>query len=83
MANALAKQELFPNCSYMMIDRFEAHRLAGILAASPMWARLALTAADDRMRERAAETMAAIVLSKLAEPPPPVIDEAQMLLPIG
>jgi hypothetical protein len=48
-----------------------------------MWARLALAAADDRMRERAAETMAAIVLSKLAQPAPPVIDEAQMLLPIG
>ena len=35
------------------------------------------------MRERAAETMAAIVLAKLAEPKPPVVDEVQMLLPIG
>jgi hypothetical protein len=67
----------------MTIDRVEPSRLAAILAGSPMWARLALTAADDRMRERAAETMAAIVLSKLAEPMAPTIDEAQMLLPIG
>jgi hypothetical protein len=67
----------------MTIDRVEPHCLAAILAGSPMWARLALTAPDDRMRERAAETIAAIVLAKLAEPVPSFVDEAQMLLPIS
>ena len=74
---------MFLQRSHMMMDRVEAQRLSDILAESPIWARLALTAADPRMRERAADTMAAIVLSKLAEPPPPVRDDAQMRLPIA
>jgi hypothetical protein len=80
----LAMLDMFSHCSLMMtmVDRVEARRLSDILAGSPMWARLALTAADPRMRERAADTMAAVILSKLAEPEPPVRDEAQMMLPM-
>jgi hypothetical protein len=76
-------QGMFPECSHMIIERVEAQRLASVLAASPIWARLALTSANPRLVERAAETMAAIVIHRLSEPEPPCVDEAQMMLPIG
>jgi hypothetical protein len=69
---------MFSECSHMMIERVEAQRLATVLAASPIWARLALTSANPRLVERAAETMADIVILRLSEPEPPCSDERQM-----
>jgi hypothetical protein len=45
-------------------------RIAAVLAESPMWCRLALTAQKDHLRERAAEQMAELIVHRLAEPEP-------------
>lgn len=74
---------MFLICSHGRMERLDPSRIAGILADSPIWARLALTAANPSLVERAADTMAALIVVKLGEPEPPVIDERQMALPIS
>ncbi len=70
---------MFSQCSVMEPD---SSRLADILIRSPVWARLALTAANPGLVERAAETMADYIVDKLGEPAPPVSDARQLTLPI-
>jgi hypothetical protein len=64
------------------MERLDPTRIADILAASPIWARLALTAASPTLVERAADTMAALIVARLGEPEPPTSDSRQMALPI-
>ena len=60
----------------------DPHRIADILEASPIVARLALTAPNESLRRRAAETLGAIVARRLNDDGP-VDDGRQMMLPIG
>lgn len=69
-------------CGRQATLTIEPQRVADILAHSSVWTRLALTSAKESLRERAAETMAAYLCYKLAEPEGPVRDERQMALPI-
>jgi hypothetical protein len=55
-------------------------RIADLLAHSPGWARVGLTAPDERLREQAAETLAAIVYENLDAPPMPCRDPRQLAL---
>lgn len=55
--------------------------VAELISHSPGWARVALTAPDAGLRERAAETLAAIVVER-AEHPLPCRDPRQMALPL-
>lgn len=57
-------------------------RIAQILADSPVWARLALTAPDRSLVERAADKLAAIIVAPLAEAGPSTHDHRHMSLPI-
>jgi hypothetical protein len=63
------------------MDRIDPHRLADILEASPILARLGLTARDTTLRARAAEKIAMIIVDRLEEPEPPAADDRQMALP--
>ncbi len=54
----------------MMDTNESARRIAAVLAESPMWCRLALTAQKDHLRERAAEQMAELIVHRLSEPEP-------------
>jgi len=56
-AERFALLDMFSQCSDMEPD---SARLADILIRSPVWARLALTAANPGLVERAAETMACL-----------------------
>jgi hypothetical protein len=63
------------------MDRIDPERLADILQASPILARLGLTARDAALRAKAAEKIALIIVDRLEEPEPPAADERQMALP--
>ena len=62
------------------MERLDTSRLAEIIAAAPEWARLGLGVRDDRVRERAADVIAAILANRLATPEP--ADTRQLMLPI-
>ncbi|WP_093454676.1 DUF6771 family protein [Sphingomonas sp. YR710] len=62
------------------MERISRTHLADILLNAPAWARVGLTVRDDRMRERAADILAATILERLEEPPVP--DANQLPLPI-
>jgi hypothetical protein len=47
------------------MDRIEQQRIAAILLHAPAWARLGLAVRDERLRERAADTLAGIIAAKL------------------
>jgi hypothetical protein len=49
-------------------DSIDPRRIADILAAAPVWARLALTAEKESLRERAAVQMAALIVHRLDQP---------------
>ena len=49
------------------MDRIDQQRLAAILLHAPVWARLGLAVRDERLRERAADTLAGIVAAKLGD----------------
>jgi hypothetical protein len=57
-------------------------RISNILAASPAWARLALTSADARLRARGADELSALLIRRIHDPEP-VGDENQLTLPIA
>ncbi len=59
----------------------EADRITYILLQTPAWARLALTAPDDRLRKRGASAMSDFLLDRL-EAPSTKHDERQLALPI-
>lgn len=62
------------------MERIERQALSAILLAAPGWARVGLTMPDERMRERAADTLAATIIEKLEGSPPP--DVNQLSLPL-
>jgi hypothetical protein len=63
------------------MTRLDAATLSSILIEAPAWARVGLTMPDPRMRERAADCLAATILDRLNQPAP--TDPDQMALPIG
>jgi hypothetical protein len=52
------------------MNRIDQQRVAAILLHAPAWARLGLAVRDERLRERAADTLAGIVAAKLGETGP-------------
>lgn len=65
----------------MFLLGMDAERLSTILLNAPTWARLGLTVRETRLRERAADALAATIVRKLEEPAP-VIDRNQLTLPL-
>lgn len=59
----------------------DRERLATILLTVPAWARLSLTVPDPRLRERAADALAATIVQRLDEPLH-VVDRDQLALPL-
>ncbi|HEV2568758.1 DUF6771 family protein [Sphingomonas sp.] len=59
----------------------EVERLSTILVSAPAWARLGLTVSDARLRERAADALAAIIAHRLEEPDIRP-DRSQLALPL-
>jgi hypothetical protein len=76
--NALAIK--FTICSHVGMERIERQELSAILLAAPGWARVGLTMPDERMRERAADALAATIIAKLDGSSPP--DVNQLNLPL-
>ncbi len=76
--NHLAKK--FAICSHVAMERIERDELSAILLAAPGWARVGLTMPDERMRERAADTLAATIIEKLEGSGQP--DANQLRLPL-
>ena len=72
---ALAISFLF--CSH---EGMERDSLSAIILNSPAWARVGLTMPDERMRERAADALAASIIEKLNPPQEP--DRNQLPLPL-
>lgn len=60
---ALAESFLFRSKGQM-----NRERLSLILQNAPAWVRLGLTVRESRLRERAADAMAATIVAKLEEP---------------
>lgn len=75
---SLQLAESFLLCSHLMMD---TQRLSTILQNAPMWVRLGLTVRDERLRERAADALAATIVSRLEEPIS-VKDKNQLALPL-
>jgi hypothetical protein len=65
------------------MERLDPARIADIIARSPVWTRLALTSDKPDLVGRAADALAARLVTKLAEPEPPVHDARQLTLPVG
>jgi hypothetical protein len=59
----------------------ERERLSLILQNAPAWVRLGLTVRDPRLRERAADALAATIMQRLDEPVH-VEDRSQLALPL-
>ena len=53
---------MFPLCSHMDMTR---DSIADTILNAPAWARLGLTMPDERLRERAADTLAATILERV------------------
>ena len=59
----------------------DRERLTTILLNAPTWARLGLTVPDPRLRERAADALAATIVQRIDEPLH-VVDRDQLALPL-
>jgi len=70
----------FSICSHAGMERIERQELSAILLAAPGWARVGLTMPDERMRERAADTLAAAIIEKLEGSSPPDINQLRLPL---
>jgi len=70
----------FAICSHAAMERIERDELSAILQAAPGWARVGLTMPDERLRERAADTLAATIIEKLEGSSP--ADANQLRLPL-
>ncbi|HEX8382879.1 MAG TPA: DUF6771 family protein [Sphingomonas sp.] len=55
--------------------------VAHSILTAPAWARLGITMADPRMRERAAEELALAIVERLDQPPA-IYDASQIPLPL-
>lgn len=62
------------------MSRIERDELSAILLAAPGWARVGLTMPDERMRERAADMLAATIIERLEGKAAP--DPDQFRLPL-
>jgi hypothetical protein len=62
------------------MKRIEQKELSAILLAAPGWARVGLTMPDARLRERAADTLAATIIEELQREAVP--DVNQLRLPL-
>ncbi len=62
------------------MERIARDELSAILLAAPGWARVGLTMPDERMRARAADTLAATIIEKLEGASLP--DMNQLRLPL-
>ncbi|WP_254620871.1 DUF6771 family protein [Sphingomonas sp. CL5.1] len=71
---------MFIICSYGDMERIEQKELAAILLAAPGWARVGLTMPDPRLRERAADTLAATIIEKLRREALPDINQFRLPL---
>jgi len=71
---------LFAICSQRGMDRITAPAIASMILTAPAWARVGLTVRDERLRERAADCLAAVIVSQLEEEPEPNRD--QLALPL-
>lgn len=70
----------FAICSHVQMKRIAREELSAILLAAPGWAQVGLTMPDERMRERAADTLAATIIEKLEGSSP--TDVNQLRLPL-
>ncbi len=62
------------------MERIEQKELSAILLAAPGWARVGLAMPDARLRERAADTLAATIIENLQQGAVP--DVNQLRLPL-
>lgn len=60
------------------MERIEREQLSEIILAAPAWARIGLTVRDERLRERAADTLAAAIIERLERDP---VNVNQLALP--
>lgn len=63
-----------------MVESLDPARLSTILLSAPGRARVGLTSADVRLRERAADALAATIVEHLN---PVEVDERQIALPLS
>jgi hypothetical protein len=59
----------------------ERDQIADTILNAPAWARVGLTVRDERLRERAADAVAATIIARLAATPS-VEDRNQLTLPL-
>lgn len=62
------------------MERIGRQELSAIILEAPGWARVGLTMPDERMREEAANTLAATIIERLTDTPRP--DVNQLSLPL-
>ncbi|MCW6530760.1 hypothetical protein NEE01_15775 [Sphingomonas sp. MMSM24] len=62
------------------MERIDERAVSAILLAAPGWARVGLAMPDERLRERAADALAATISERLASTPAP--DRNQLNLPL-
>ncbi len=73
---------MFPFCSHTgSMTQADSLWLAQSLLNAPGWARVALTAPNERLREQAAVELAQTIIVAL-ERQPPIYDRRQMTLPL-
>ena len=70
----------FPICSIIHMTFSDRTQLCEILMNAPAWARVGLTMRDARMRERAADALAATIQDRMHPQPRP--DPGQLALPL-
>ena len=71
---------MFYFCSYRRMDRIDPRALSAILIEAPAWAQIGLTMPDRRLRERAADCLAATIIERLAQPTPPDPDQLALAI---
>ena len=71
---------IVPNLFSWGMEPADTRRVAEILINAPAWARVGLTSRDARLRERAADVLAATIVERIA--PPPERDRNQLALPL-
>lgn len=49
------------------MERLDRDRISDIILNAPAWARVGLTMPDRQMRERAADTLAATIVERIAD----------------
>jgi len=62
------------------MDRITAPAIASMILTAPAWARIGLTVRDERLRERAADCLAAVIVARIEEEPEANRD--QLALPL-